>query len=99
MVFMQKNAQSKAPFAVWLSIIKQVDWNKPMDIISSFNNADMLGNGSKRVVFNIGGNKFRLICHYYFGKNRVHLFVNWVGTHAEYTKLCLERKQYTVNEY
>jgi len=53
MAFVKENTQSKAPFAIF-SIIKQVDWNKPMDIISSFNNADILGNGSNRVVLILG---------------------------------------------
>ena len=97
--YVKGNAQSKAPFATWLSIIKRVEWNGPNDIISTFNSADILGNGSERVVFNIGGNKYRMICKYHFGKSRVHLFVKWIGTHAVYTKLCKEGKQYTVNVY
>lgn len=32
-------------------------------------------------------------------KTNVHLFVKWMGTHAEYTKLCNEGKQYDVNAY
>jgi len=68
-------------------------------MITTFNSADILGNGSERVVFNIGGNKYRMICKYHFGETKVHLFVNWIGTHSEYTKLCNEGKQYTVNVY
>ncbi|WP_394367549.1 type II toxin-antitoxin system HigB family toxin [Mangrovibacterium lignilyticum] len=33
--------------------------------------------GSNRVVFNIGGNKYRVICQYYFGRQKVHLFIKW----------------------
>jgi mRNA-degrading endonuclease HigB of HigAB toxin-antitoxin module len=47
----------------------------------------------------IGGNKYRLICKYYFGKQRVHLFVKWIGTHAEYTKLCKENNQFNVDSF
>jgi len=97
--FSIKNAGSKAPFKNFLSIIKNADWNEPNDIISTFNSADILGKGSDRVVFNIGGNNYRIICKYYFGDRRAHLFVKWIGTHAEYTKLCKERKQYEVNIY
>ncbi|MCD4832822.1 MAG: type II toxin-antitoxin system HigB family toxin [Bacteroidales bacterium] len=97
--YIKGNAQSKVSFAMWLSIIKRIDWNEPSDIISTFNSADILGNGSERVVFNIGGNKYRMICRYHFGKTRIHLFVKWIGTHEVYTKLCNEGKQYTVSIY
>ena len=97
--FIEKNAQSKASFEIWFSIIKRADWNEPNEIISTFNSADILGNGSERVVFNIGGNKYRMICSYMFGTNEVHLFIKWIGTHAEYTKLCNEKKQYEIDVY
>ncbi|OQY02531.1 MAG: hypothetical protein B6I20_06875 [Bacteroidetes bacterium 4572_117] len=64
--YIKKNAQSKASFEIWFSIIKRADWNEPNEIISTFNSADILGNGSVRVVFNIGGNKYRMICRYMF---------------------------------
>ena len=97
--FIRKNPQSNAPFIAWFSTIKRVNWNVPFDIISTFNSADILGKGSERVVFNIGGNKYRMICRYHFGMYKVHVFIKWIETHAEYTKLCLERKQYTVDDY
>jgi len=97
--YVKGNSQSKSAFSLWLSILKWVQWKEPNDIISTFNSADILGKSSKRVVFNIGGNKYRMICSYHFGKKRVHLFVKWIGTHSEYTKLCNEGKQYTVNVY
>lgn len=68
-------------------------------LIKTFNHADILGRGVNRVVFNIGGNSYRLICKYFFGRTMVHLFVVWVGTHAEYDKLCGEQKQYDVNMF
>ncbi len=95
--FVLRNTQSKVAFSIWLSIINRADWTDPSDIIATFNSADILGNSSKRVVFNIGGNKYRMICKYHFGKVRIHLFVNWIGTHAAYTKLCKDGRQYTAN--
>ncbi len=97
--FVLKNARSRASFETWLSIIKRADWKKPNEIISTFNSADILGKGSHRVVFNIGGNNFRIICKYHFGNLNVHLFVKWIGTHADYTKLCNEGKQYDIDVY
>ncbi len=97
--FAKNNARSKSSFEVWLSVIKRVDWNEPKDIVTTFNSADILGKSSKRVVFNIGGNNYRLICKYHFGETKVHLFVKWIGTHAEYSKLCNENKQYEIEAF
>lgn len=69
---MQENAQSKKAFEIWLAIIKRADWNTPQDIIRTFNSADILGQSSNRVVLNIGGNKYRIICQY-FGQQKAHL--------------------------
>lgn len=97
--FVAENARTRAAFEGWLSIIKQVEWDIPSDIIATFNSDDLLGNSSARVVFNIGGNNYRMICKYFFGDTKIHLFVKWIGSHAEYTKLCKEGKQYIVNEF
>ncbi len=97
--YVLKNAGSAASFEIWLSIIKRVDWDEPNEIKLTFNSADILGKGSDRVVFNIGGNNYRLICKYHFGNTKVHLFVKWIGTHADYTKLCNEGKQYEIEVY
>ena len=97
--YVLKNARSRASFEIWLAIVKRMDWSVPNEIISTFNSADILGKGSDRVVFNIGGNNYRLICKYHFGKMNVHLFVKWMGTHAEYTRLCNEGKQFDIDIY
>ena len=93
------NAQSRAPFGAWLTKLKHADWTKPADMQSTFGTADLLGKGSSRVVFDIGGNNYRMICKYAFGDRQVHLFVCWIGTHAEYDKLCDNDEQYTVSLY
>lgn len=93
------NARSKVSFEEWLTKIKTADWEKPEDIKMTFNSADPLGKGSHRVIFDIAGNNYRMICKYAFGEHEVHLFVCWIGTHAEYTKLCGKNEQYTINLY
>lgn len=97
--FTKENSLNKGPFNSWVQIIKHADWNKPQDIVTTFNSADILGKSSTRVVFNIGGNKYRLICKYFFGKSQVHLFVKWIGTHAEYTSLCKNGDQFTIENF
>lgn len=94
-----KNARSRSSFRIWLTAIKYADWESPENIKDTFGAADLLGNGSHRVVFDVGGNNYRIICKYAFGERQVHLFVCWIGTHADYDKLCKNNEQYTVNRY
>jgi mRNA interferase HigB len=68
-------------------------------MIATFGSADLLGNRSSRVVFDIAGNTYRMICKYAFSVKQVHLFVCWIGTHADYDKLCMLNEQYTVSDY
>jgi mRNA interferase HigB len=97
--FARYNPQSKLPFGDWLSKVKFADWEKPMDIQNTFPRADLLGRSCNRVVFNIGGNNYRMICKYAFGEKQAHLFVCWIGTHADYDQLCNSNNQYTVGNY
>ena len=97
--FSEQHADSRGAFSMWLAFIKYADWTIPENIQDTFGSADLLGNGSNRVVFNIAGNHYRMICKYHFGATRVHLYVKWIGTHTAYSKLCKEKEQYTVNIY
>ncbi len=97
--YVRNNAPSKSGFAFWLSAIKYADWSIANDIKLTYGSADLLGNGTNRVVFNLSGNKYRMICTYRFGSRDLRLFINWIGTHAEYTKLCDHNEQYTAGAY
>jgi mRNA interferase HigB len=97
--FVSENARSRSSFTIWLNIIKYADWDQPMDIMQTFGSADLLGRASNRVVFDIGGNNYRMICKYVFGEKQVHLFVCWIGTHGDYDKLCKDNEQYTITIY
>jgi mRNA interferase HigB len=97
--FARQNAQSRTSLEEWLAKVKNADWEKPADLQATFRSADLLGKSSSRVVFDIGGNNYRMICKYAFGDNQVHLFVCWIGTHAAYDELCDDDKQYTISIY
>jgi mRNA interferase HigB len=85
--FALQNARSRTSFRLWLTFLKLADWNEPGDITKTFGSADLLGKGSDRVVFDIAGNNYRMIFKYNFGVTRFHLYIKWIGTNAEYTKL------------
>ena len=97
--YVEANNDCHSAFFNWVNFIKSADWKKPSDILSTFRNADILGKGTNRVIFNIGGNNYRMICSYYFGTKTVHLYINWIGTHSEYDKLCKQNLQYTIDNY
>lgn len=97
--FAKQNARSRVSFQDWMTKLKYADWKIPGDLIATFRSADLLGNNSNRVVFDIAGNAHRIICKYAFGDKQVHLFVCWIGTHAEYDKLCKANEQFTVSDY
>ena len=98
-LFVAQYPGSRLSFEEWLTKVKLADWELPGDIRQTFPSADLLGRGSFRVIFDIAGNRYRVIGKYAFGETEAHLFVCWIGTHAEYDKLCKEGKQYTVTIY
>ena len=65
----------------------------------TFGSADLLGNASNRVIFNIGGNDYRMICKYQVTSTEMRLYVKWIGTHEEYNQLCKLNKQYIIDLY
>jgi mRNA interferase HigB len=97
--YVNEHARSKSSFEEWLSALKSADWKKADDIQLTYGSADLLGRGSNRVVFDIGGNKYRMICKYAFGEKMIHVFICCMGTHAEYDKLNKENRQFTVCKY
>lgn len=76
-------------FEDFMNQLEYCDWDIPSDITKSFRTADIVSckENFNRVIFNVGGNKYRLICSYKFGKNNVVLYVRFVGTHSEYDKI------------
>lgn len=97
--YTKQNAQSRSGFEEWFVKLKYADWNEPEDVQDTFPATDLLGNGSNRVVFNIGGNKYRMVAKYAFGDSQIHLFICWIGTHAAYNTLCKAGLQYSVSNY
>jgi len=98
--YMDNHSNSIIHFENWLETIKYADWEKPLDITTAFS-ANLIGGGSNRVIFDIGGNgrnSHRIICEYMFGLKFVRLYVNWIGTHEEYNALS-EKDKKTISIY
>ena len=80
------HADSKGPLESWHAETVKSDWTSPQDIKGQFRNASILKNN--RVVFNVGGNKYRLIVSIDY--IRKVLFVKFIGTHRQYDKIDVE---------
>jgi mRNA interferase HigB len=73
-------SDAEQPLRAWVHIVKAADWSRPTDVKEVFRSADILSNG--RVIFNISGNKYRLVAAVHYRGKRV--FVRFIGTHREY---------------
>jgi mRNA interferase HigB len=67
----------------WIRVVKAPDWADPPAVKRMFVSADILRDG--RVVFDIGGNKYRLIVWINYEYRIV--YVRFVGTHRDYDKI------------
>lgn len=98
--YARKHAGALSPCKRFVYLINNADWEKPEDIKATFGNSNIdFLKGYPKVVIDIGGNNHRFICKYLFGKSSVHLFIHWLGTHAEYTELCDKEEQYTAENF
>jgi mRNA interferase HigB len=79
--FQRNHPDSVAPLDRWVIVVEAVSWKNPAEVRATFGSADLVG---RKVVFNIGGNKYRLIAAISFEIRIV--FVEAVLTHSEYDK-------------
>lgn len=81
--FYEKHPDAKASLETWISITKEAYWQKSLDVVKDFPDADPVKNN--RIVFNISRNKYRLIVQISYVRQWV--FIKFIGTHAEYDKV------------
>ncbi|AZE88161.1 type II toxin-antitoxin system HigB family toxin [Pseudomonas orientalis] len=78
--FWRKYPDAEQSLLAWIDEAKNADWSTPADIKEQFRHASVLK--SRRVVFNIKGNDYRLVVAvaYRYGA----LYIKFVGTHKQY---------------
>lgn len=81
--FYHIHADSKIALEVWIARIKEIDIQNLNDLKQVANSVDIIGNN--RVIFDIKGNKYRIITVVLV--HRQIVYVRWIGTHAEYDKI------------
>ncbi len=78
-----KYKSAEGPLKAWTYEVKFSVWNNANELKAKYRNASIIS--SKRVVFNIKGNDYRLIVDIEFKLKIV--FIVWFGTHKEYDKI------------
>jgi mRNA interferase HigB len=81
-----RGSGAQAILETWYARVRHANWQTPVDVKAAFGDASILKGG--RVVFNIGGNKFRLVTVINY-RSRI-VYVRFVGTHQEYDMIDAE---------
>ena len=82
--FWARHPHAEGPIRAWFAIVSNAQWPTPAEIKRQFGGTvDFVGDN--RAIFDLGGNKYRLIVHISFAFGRV--LVKFFGTHAEYDRI------------
>ena len=77
---------AEQPLRAWFAEARRATWRTPADVKAAYRNASFVGN--HRVVFNIAGNKYRLVVALKYSAQIA--FIRFVGTHAAYDQIDVE---------
>lgn len=89
--FCRKHSDARIPLQTWFSVCKKAHWADYHELQRDFPEAFPVGDN--RVVFDVKGNRYRLVARVLFVFKQVQ--IKWIGTHAEYDKIDVT----TVNRY
>ena len=76
-------SDSREPALAWYRQALRADWASPADVKREIGTARILKDG--RVVFNIAGNKYRIVTWINYPYRVV--YVRFIGTHAQYDRI------------
>ncbi len=85
--FWRRHRQAETLLRAWLKDAERAKWRTMHDIKAYTRTADVIGDN--RVVFKLGGNKYRLVVLCLLAKGR--LYIRFVGTHAQYDRIDARR--------
>ena len=81
--FSDRHPHARQPLEAWYGRVRHATWKSPADVKSDYSTADILPD--QRIVFNIGGNNYRLVVRINYQRQAV--YVRFIGTHAEYDRI------------
>lgn len=76
-------AEAREPVLAWYRHTLKADWVSPAEVKADFRQASILRDG--RAVFNIAGNKYRLVVWINYGYRIV--YIRFIGSHAQYDQI------------
>ena len=76
----EREPTAKSELEAWNAEAKDAQWKNPAEVKARYCKASILKDG--RVVFNILGNRFRLVA--WINYDFFTIYIRFVGTHAEY---------------
>ena len=79
--FWQEHPDARPGLESWYAVVRQATWKNPAELRTVYRNADLVG---RRTVFNVAGNKYRLIARVHYQSQRV--FVLFILTHSDYDR-------------
>lgn len=83
-LFWTRHPQAEGPLRAWYAMADKAQWSGPADVKVLFGSTvDFVGDN--RVIFDIGGNKYRLVVHIAYRFKRV--LIKFVGTHKDYDRI------------
>jgi mRNA interferase HigB len=82
----RRYGDAKAELDAWFHEVEAAQWTTPAQVKEKYGSASILKGG--RVVFNICGNKYRLVVKINYSYSIV--FVRFAGTHQEYDQIDAE---------
>ena len=74
------HTDAEQPLKAWFKAAVNADWGNPAAVKAQFRNASVVGDN--RIVFNIAGNKYRLVVKINYPYRVV--YIRFVGTHLQY---------------
>ena len=77
------NEEAEPPLRAWYQVVRRADWRNFGDVRATYNTVDQ-ETGTRRVIFDIGGNKYRLIAVIDYERHKI--FIRFVLNHKEYLK-------------
>lgn len=81
--FWEKHPDSAVALQTWFHDVDRANWTSPADIKSVYHNASFVGRN--RVIFNIKGNRYRLVVVVVYQYGIV--YIRFVGTYTEYDRI------------
>jgi mRNA interferase HigB len=84
--YWEREPEAEGELKAWYAEANNADWKNPAELKAKYRSASILKAG--RVVFNICGNKYRLVVQVNYKASLV--YIRFVGTHKEYNKIDAE---------